>query len=205
MIISGNMLPPYIGLSGTNASGKDSAGNILSQEFNYLFVSVTDILRQELKKQKLSFSRENMRSLSAEWRRVSGNAFLIDKAVDLFSENTKDYVGLVMASLRNPSEADRVHALGGVVIWLDGDPRTRYDRLQANLALRGANRSVNDQISFQQFLAEEEAEMYRPSGGDSATLSLIDVKKKADIFIENNTNDLADLTSKLQLALGVKV
>lgn len=198
------MLPKYIGLSGTNASGKDSAGNLLSSELNYLFVSVTDILRQELKALKLPLSRENMRSLSADWRRASGNAVLIDKAVQKFSLSSRNYAGLAMASLRNPSEADRVHALGGVVIWLDCDPRVRYDRLQANINQRGSDRLVNDQMTFQQFLADEKAEMQRPKGGDSATLSLNDVKKRADIFIENDSDDLVDLSLKLRQALGVK-
>jgi broad-specificity NMP kinase len=37
-----------IGLSGTNGAGKDAAGHTLALKHNYLFVSVTDLLREFL-------------------------------------------------------------------------------------------------------------------------------------------------------------
>ncbi|MGH7240388.1 MAG: hypothetical protein ACREHG_10070, partial [Candidatus Saccharimonadales bacterium] len=75
-----------------------------------------------------------------------------------------------MASLRNPGEADRVHELGGKVIWVDADPQVRYQRVIN--ADRG--RDGEDGKTYAEFLAEEAAEMNY--SGDEATLSGAAVK-----------------------------
>ena len=61
-----------IGLSGTNGSGKDTVGHMLTERHGYLFVSLTDMLRKEAKKRGEEPSREVLRTISAEWRRESG-------------------------------------------------------------------------------------------------------------------------------------
>src|ERR1017187_2536552 len=100
-----------IGLAGTNGSGKDTVGYLLSEYHNYLFVSVTDLLRDELKKRDEPITRENLRSVSAQWRREQGLGVLIDMAVARYEAVKDQYSGVVIGSLRNPGEADRVHAL----------------------------------------------------------------------------------------------
>lgn len=185
-------LPKIIGIAGTNGSGKDTAGRLLADQYGYLFISVTDMLRDELAKRGLPPSRENMRNLSAEWRREYGLGVLVDKAIGIYEHN-KSSKGLAVASLRNPGEADRIHELKGVVLWLDADPRIRYDRIQANLEARGQQRSVDDRKTFEQFNADELAEMQH--SGDAATLSLVGVKARADLTLLNNSLDM-DIFSK---------
>ena len=190
-----------IGLGGTNGSGKDTVGHILAKEHGYLFVSCTDSLRAEAARRNLPVEREVLREISAEWRRELGLGVLIDKAVADFQTVKDQYAGVVMASLRNPGEADRVHEMGGTVLWVDADPRTRYDRIQKNKASRG--RSEEDNKTFEQFLAEEEEEMHTPAGGDIATLNGAGVKALADVFIENNSSDLVELADKLTKQLDI--
>jgi len=115
---------------------------------------------------------------------------LVDKALKVYEkiDSDKKMTGLAMASLRNPGEVDRVHELDGIVLWLDADPRVRYERIQANLLSRGAQRLVDDQKTFEQFQAEETAEMRH--SGDAATLSLSDVKARADLQLLNNSLDM---------------
>jgi dephospho-CoA kinase len=175
-----------IGISGTNGSGKDTIGHMLSERHKYLFVSVTDMLRDEARKRELPVEREHLRNISAEWRREGGLGVLVDKAVEIFNQHKNEYEGLAIASLRNPGEVDRVHEFGGIVVWTDAEARVRYDRIQANAFNRG--RATEDTKSFEQFLAEEEAEM--KSSGDSATLNMSAVKEKADVFLQNNDNDI---------------
>jgi dephospho-CoA kinase len=182
-----------IGISGTNGSGKDTIGKILADTFGYIFVSVTDSLRAEASKRGLVESRESTAQISAEWRREFGMAVLVDKAVDQYAAQLKTGSTLAMASLRHPAEADRIHELGGTVIWLDADPRIRYERIQANAETR--NRTAADAISFEQFLAEEATEMH-PTG-DDATLNMAAVKAKADVFIVNDGNNIEALVIKL--------
>lgn len=176
-----------IGLAGTNGSGKDTVGQILADQHGYLFISVTDVLRKELEKRGLEINRENMRNVGNEWRRTQGVGVLIDKAVAEYETVKDQYPGVVIASLRNPGEADRVHELGGSVIWIDADPRLRYDRIQANKAAR--DRAGEDDKTFEQFQAEEAIEMNKPTGGDEATLSMSDVKTRADFTLENNEDE----------------
>lgn len=190
-----------IGISGTNGSGKDTLGRFLTEKYGYQFLSVTDLLRAEARKRDLGVDRENLRNISAEWRRDHGLGVLIDKAVEHFEDMQglqESFTGLAVASLRNPGEADRIHELGGKVVWIDGDPRVRYERIQANAAAR--DRAEEDNKTFEQFQAEEAAEM--TSSGDEATLNMQGVKEKADIYIQNDTNDVATFEQEAEVALS---
>lgn len=171
-----------IGISGSNGSGKDTIGHMLAERHGWLFVSVTDLLRAEAVRRGLPVEREHLRTISAEWRRESGLGALVDKAVAEFEAAGDQYAGVVMASLRNPGEVDRLHELGGTMVWVDADPKVRYDRIHSR------QRSAEDNKTFEQFIAEEEEEMHR--SGDAATLDMSAVKEKADITIYNNGNDL---------------
>ncbi len=184
--------PRIIGIAGTNGSGKDSLGEILARYHDWLFVSVTDILRHGLIERGLAIERENLRNLSAQWRRQSGLGVLVDKAVEIYRKNPDNYKGLAIVSVRNPGEANRVHDLGGKVVWVDADPKVRYKRIVSR------QRGDEDRKTYEQFLAEEQAEMKH--SGDEATLSLAGVKAKADIFLEND-GTLEEFRSAIQKAI----
>ena len=179
-----------IGLAGTNGSGKDTVGHILAEHHNYLFISVTDLLRAEAKRRNLPVKRDVLRTISAEWRRQYGLGVLVDKALAEYEIVKDKYAGVVMASLRNPGEADRIHQLGGSVVWIDADPHVRYDRVQANAASRG--RAEEDNKTFEQFLAEEAIEMQTQQGADEATLNGSGVKDQTDVFLTNDTTSLEE-------------
>jgi dephospho-CoA kinase len=185
-----------IGIGGTNGSGKDALSEFLADDYGWLFVSVSrDLLIPELKRRGLPLEREQMSGLSAEWNRQAGTGAAIDKAVKVFEERSESHKfnGLVISSLRHPWEADRVHELGGRIVWVDADPKVRYDRI--------FNRAQGDKDkkSFEQFLAEEKQEMTH--AGDEATLSWQSVKDRADIFILNNYTNLEDFKAAAQKAL----
>lgn len=188
-----------IGIGGTNGSGKDTIGHLMAVRHGYMFLSVTDILRGEARKRGLPVDREALRTISAEWRRQSGLGVLVEKAVELFQPVAGQYKGLAIASLRNPGEADAVHEHGGTVLWVDADPRVRYDRIQANAVAR--DRAEEDNKTFEQFLAEEQAEMH--ATGDAATLDMSAVRTKADLTIMNEHPTLDDLDTELMQLLGI--
>jgi dephospho-CoA kinase len=188
-----------IGLSGTNGSGKDTVGHMLVEKHDYLFVSGSEMLRDEARARGEEPTREVLRTISAEWRRESGHlGVLIDKALELYEQVKDKYPGgLVIASLRNPGEADRVHELGGTVIWIDAKPRVRYERIQANKATRG--RIEEDDRTFEQFVAEEQAEM--TTSGDSATLNMSAVKELSDITVMNNGDNIETFKNQAEHVL----
>ncbi len=184
-----------IGIAGTNGAGKDTVGRILAEEHGYLFVSLTDVLRSELRHRKLPIDREHLRELSAELRRENGLGVLIDRAVDGFKSalETGNYEGMAVASLRNPYEADRVHELGGSVWWIDADARLRFDRIQRNAAHRA--RAGEDEKTFEEFMAEEAAEMH--TTGDAATLDMAAVKAKCDVMLQNGGSEMVLLEQEI--------
>ena len=185
-----------IGLAGTNGSGKDTVAQLLRDEYGWLFADATQMLGDELTRRGLSHERVNKASLSAEWRREHGMGVIVDKAVELFNQG--DYQGVIVGSLRHPGEADRVHELGGMVIWVDADPQVRYDRITKNDRGR-----VEDQKTFEEFLAEQEREM--TPVGDEATLNIAAVKERADIQIPNNGNDIEKFQSEVRQVLAALI
>lgn len=182
-----------IGVAGTNGSGKDTVANLLVKKYGYYFASATQILGDELTRRGLSHERENKRLVSAEWRRQYGLGVIVDKGLE--EAKAAGYDKLVVGSLRHPGEVDRVHELGGEVIWIDADPRIRYERITSTDRGR-----VEDQKTFEQFLSEQEVEM--TSSGDAATLNMAGVKAKADRFLENNSTDIKAFRKQMEAALA---
>jgi dephospho-CoA kinase len=185
-----------IGVAGTNGAGKDSVGEFLSNNHNWLFVSVSDFLREEAKKRGLPIEREVLRTISADWRRKYGIGVLVDKAVEEFNRSSNRYQGLVAIPMRNPGEAEELKKLGGTLVWVDADPKVRYQRIF------NRQRSSEDQKTFEQFLQEEEDEMEH--SGDHHTLSLAGVKAKADIFLTNDSPTLEEFYAEIEKVLGLK-
>lgn len=171
-----------IGIGGTNGSGKDTIGEMLAQRHGFLFMSGSDFLREEAKKRGLPIEREVLRTISAEWRREIGLSVIVDKIVGIYKENETKYSGLAIAPMRNLGEAKRIHQLGGKLIWVDGDPKVRYERI------RRRARTAEDQKTFEQFLAEEQAEMKHV--GDATALDGEGVRAISDIFLDNSGDDI---------------
>jgi dephospho-CoA kinase len=184
-----------IGIAGTDGSGKDSLGHFLRDDYGWYFISVTDLLRDEARKRGMALARSTLKLISAEWRAKEGLGVLVSHAVTEYKRLNKEYAGLVIASLRHPGEADAVHKLKGRVVWLDAPIQLRYQRAVTR------NKGTEDRVTFQEFKAEEEAQMQH--NGDETTLNLSGVKAKADIFITNDTDNLEDFRRSAQKALGL--
>lgn len=190
-----------IGHSGTNGSGKDTFADYLGEKHHYFVGSATKMLADELERRGEPTDREHKSALSAEWRRQYGMSAIVDKAYEYYKAHESEYDGMIVGSLRHPGEVDKIHELGGTMVWFDADPRVRYDRIQSNAAVR--NRPAEDNKTFEEFLAEQEREMHPV--GDHATLNMAAVKERADITIENNGNDIGEFLKNAAETLGFKV
>jgi len=185
-----------LGIAGTNGSGKDSLAALLKDDYGWFFVSSSgDLIIPELKRLGRPLEREQMSALTTEWRQKEGMGAVVDRAVKLCESSGKKYEGLVVGSLRHPGEVQRVHELGGKVVWVDASPHVRYERIYSRA------QGDKDQKTYQQFLAEEKAEM--DHSGDDATLNMAAVKKNADIFIENGSNDLEAFKAQVKKTLNL--
>ena len=175
-------LPKIIGIAGTNGAGKDTLGELLAEHCGYKFRSVSDILREELTAQGIPHEREHMRALSTKWANEHGHGVLSVKTIEAYAEEEEreGYKGLVIGSIRRPAEAKAIQDEGGVVVWVDADKRTRYDRIQANSRGR-----TDDDHSFEEWSEHEDIEM-RPIEGEPGSMNMLGVKEIADIHIDNN-------------------
>lgn len=188
-----------IGLSGTNGSGKDTVAQMLVERHNYYFASATYMLKEELEFRGWPTDRTHKSKLSAEWRREYGMAVIVERAWNHFKKHKNKYKGLIIASLRHPSEAELVHELGGKVVWVDADPEIRYQRIQANASGRG--RAAEDNKTFEEFIADEYREMHPE--GDEATLNMAGVKNLSDITLLNNGHSVEAFKDEAEKALKI--
>ena len=102
------------------------------------------------------------------------------------------FTGLSVLSLRHPQEAERIKDHEGKVIWIGADPLTRYTRITS--VDRGR---IDDNKSFEEFLAEEEQYMYPGEDIDPARVNMGGVKEIADIHIINNYTTLTEYRNYL--------
>ncbi|MEI7690329.1 MAG: AAA family ATPase [bacterium] len=159
------------GISGTNSSGKDTVAKYL-QSKDFFHVSLSDILREEMKKQKLKISRQNMIDFSNNYGQEFGADILAKTAYKKFCGRDK----LIISSIRKPAEVDYLHTIPGLkLIFVDLPINIRYERM-----LKRARESENI-LSYVDFKSLQEKEM---DGTNSQNLSYC--KKSADYQIDNS-------------------
>lgn len=187
-------LPEIVGVAGTNASGKDTLGALRQALQNAKFVSLSDIIRHELDQQGLPHERSNLSGLANKWRAESGAGVLVLKSVELYRQEKleKQYSGLTLTSIRHPKEAEEIQALGGIVIWIDADPRIRYQRVLKREGMR-----PEDQKTYEQFVSEENAEMQHVPGDDSSP-NMGGVRDIADLTLINDFETVEEYEAYLK-------
>ena len=90
-----------IGITGTNASGKDTAADYLKNK-GYSHYSLSDIVREECDVRGLPKDRDTLRELANELRRNFGADVLAKRAIEKIQrEKAKN---IVITSIRSPEE-----------------------------------------------------------------------------------------------------
>lgn len=179
-------LPDLVGITGANGAGKDVLAQLLVELASYGHVSLSNVLRTELTKRGQEHSRANLSALSHEIRSLSGDGAMVEH---LFAESELADK-LCITSVRTPGEAAAIKARGGVIIWVDADIELRYQRIHS-----GKRGRVSDQVSYQEFLDQEQNEMTPSEAGGG--LNMAAVRDMADYTIYNNFPSLEEFKDDL--------
>lgn len=171
-----------IGLTGLNASGKGTVADYLKQ-CGFVYYSLSDVIRDELAKEKKEPTREHMIRAGNELRTNGGPGVLaygICRKIDP-AHNT------VVDSIRNPAEVQVLRDHGGFALLEVTAPEdVRFERIKS----RGR---VGDPTDLATFRAVEQKELT----GDPMAQQLIATGDLADKTIEN-AGDLENLNQNLK-------
>ena len=189
---SNNSLPEKIllGLSGLMAGGKDTVAEHLVEAYSFTHISTGDLLRAHVRKLTgQDPDRDMLRRYGAELRAKQGADYLVRQALE---GNTGR---LVVSGLRAVNEARAIKESGGLIVICTAPAELRYKRA------RGRGR-LGDEVTFEQFLAQEQAEMTNP---DPNGQNISEIIKMADHQLDNSgqpeelLTTVDDLIRKLQV------
>lgn len=169
-----------IGLTGTNGAGKGEVANFLKRK-GYGYVSLSDVIREELRSKGLEASRDHLIACGNELREKFGPDVLARRAAAGIHGPT------VIDSIRNPAEVAFLRSLGNfVLVAVDAPLEVRFERARK----RGRNESAS---TLEEFRRKEEQEKTREETGQQLDLCL----KLADLTIIND-GSLEELWQKLE-------
>jgi dephospho-CoA kinase len=178
-----------IGLTGKFAAGKGAAAEFF-QRHGFSYLSLSDILREELAARGQATSRENLIAAGQALRREAGPAVLARRAMARLAGRTGD---VVVDSIRSPAEVAALRELPGfTLLGIDAPAPLRFARLRA----RGR---LGDSASLEEFIRQEAAEDGADPNGQQLTATLA----LADAVLEN-ASDLNQLTARLEQFLATR-
>ena len=175
------MKPTLIGISGTNAAGKDTVAQMICELFAGENLSTGDVLRSLVRyvyRKPADYMpvREEMFTVGTFVRTEVDPAFTVkiclEQAQILGIKHT------VISGMRSLPEAQAVQQHGGIVVCVTADARVRYERVHSRA------RDAETTQSFEEFLKRDNIENYGIDGNGVTAII-----EHADLVIENNGSD----------------
>ena len=179
-----------IGLTGKNAAGKGTVARFLSQN-NFDYHSLSDSLRDELRRLGKEETRENLIEIGNRLRKEGGPGVLADKMIPKLELDNNH----IIDSIRNPFEVnslrEKLSSNTFILISVDADARLRYDRLCSR-------RRIGDSDSWESFVNQEKQE---ENNDDPNKQQLSKTMNMADYNIDNS-GSLEDLEKQVKIILS---
>lgn len=161
-----------IGLTGKNGAGKGAVADFLKAS-GFIYYSLSDVIREEMKKKGQKITRENLIKMGKNLRDHGGPSVLADKIIEKLDID-KNYI---IDSIRNPAEVKMLKSRKDFYLLnVDADQKLRFERIKA----RGRE---NDPQDFKKFVMLEKKEL---ESDDPNAQQLIATSKLSDVTIENN-------------------
>lgn len=161
-----------IGLTGRNGAGKGVIAEFLKQR-GFIYTSLSDVLRNELKAQNKEISRDNLIRIGNELRAQLGASALADKILERL-DHDKNYV---VDSIRNPNEARALKNRSDFILLLVEAPlEVRFKRIRDRAR-------ENDPQTFEDFVRLEHVER---SSQNPAHQQLDQTESLANATVQND-------------------
>lgn len=158
-----------IGISGPTGSGKDTAANLIEEEFDFKHVSGGGVLRELLQRIGFEPKKEAVGDLGTLLR----NNYGADAVLKLVMEKGGTS-NIIISGFRSPEEAMLIKQAGGVVIYIDAPEDTRHERV----IIRSRDGENSERVK-----AIEKKESHSEN---KLAESLVDVRSISDAILSNN-------------------
>jgi dephospho-CoA kinase len=181
------MAKEIIGITGTSASGKDTASEHIEQAHGYLHISTADMVREVAMEKHGTTDQMVLRHVGSELRGRLGKSALCRIAIERYHDMRNDFEGLVISGYRSVEGAQLIHDNGGILLFLDAPIGTRYARLQER-------HRIGESTTFKQFKTFEEEEY---SGQLATGQDLAGIRKISDIYLSNAYPDVSSFKASV--------
>lgn len=177
-----------IGIAGTIGAGKGTVVEYLKSR-GFAHYSSSGILKEVLAERGLPATRLNMSTLADELIQQHAGGVLHLSYLRAKDEGIENYI---LEAIHRVNEAAYIRSIGGIILGVDADIHTRYERS----VRRGEGEK--DNVTLEEFLENAK----REDDGKGATgANIREVLKDADAVITND-GTLEDLHTQIEAALA---
>lgn len=163
-----------IGITGTNSAGKGTVVDYLVKEKGFKHYSARDFIYEEVDRLGLPHNRNSTNLAGNALRQAHGPAYIFEQLLARAQTAGGD---AIVESMRTIGEAEYFKSRGAFIWAVDADRKLRYNRA----VLRG---SSTDQVSFEEFCAQEDREMSQTAPHD---MNIFGVMQRANHIFTNNS------------------
>lgn len=176
-----------IGLTGRNCSGKGATADYLKSK-GFYFHSLSDVIREEIRKRGLEVTRENLIRVGNELRTEHDHGYLAERILERL-DHDRNYI---IDSIRHPQEVETLRRRNDfTLLAVKASREIRFERIKAR-------DREGDPKTWEEFLALEEREA---GNQGSEKQQLIGTEALADRVV-NNEGSLEELQSDLADLIG---
>jgi dephospho-CoA kinase len=135
-----------IGTVGMPGSGKSVISQILQEKLNSLYIIMGDVIREEVMKEGLEPTSDNVQMTMITIRKREGNDIVAKRCIEKVKENEEKYEWAIIEGLRGLEELStfRKHLSSFLLVAIHSSPYTRFNRLKQ----RGRSDDPNSREMF---------------------------------------------------------